>query len=105
MQYKAHPDISVPKAQPAEENARADGRESFGHRFLKMDHRVRNGHRKDRVGTERRLEAMDQKAAKEKFETEKLEEIHQFPDHKRRAQIRIAVVDVEERVLRRKAAR
>ena len=80
MQHEAEPDRAVFVTDPAEENARENGGKRLGHRLLKMDHCVRYGHYQYRIRTERRFEAVEQKAAKEKFEAEKLKEIDQFPD-------------------------
>lgn len=104
MQHEPEPDRTVAVADPAEENARAYGGERLGHWLLKMDHAVRHSHYQYRVNTKRRFKAVNQKASEEKFEPEKLKEIDEFPNKKRNAEIRVAVVDLEKRVFARKTA-
>ena len=48
---------------------------------------------------------MDEEAAEKEFQSEELQEIEKLPDQERRAQVRIAVVDLKERILGRKPAR
>ena len=95
MQHEAEPDRAISIRNPAEKNAREDRGERLGHRFLKMDHTIRHGHYQYRIHTERRFEAVNKKAAKEKLKPEKLKEIDQLPDQQRRAPIRIAVINLE----------
>ena len=103
MQHEAEPDRAIAIRDPAEENTGEYRRKRLGHRFLKMDHAIRHSHYQYRIDAERRLEAMDEKASKEKFEPEKLKEIDDFPNEQRSRKVRISVIDLEERVFARKA--
>ena len=47
-------------------------RENFGHGFLEVDHGVRHGHYEYRINAERWFQAVDEEAAEEEFEAEKL---------------------------------
>src|SRR5258706_8043086 len=85
MQHEAHPDVAVFEAQPAEKNTGEDSGKRLRHRLLEMDHCVRHGHRKYGVKAKRRLEAVEQKAAKKELQPEKLEEIDELPNEQRRA--------------------
>ena len=83
VEDKAEPDAAVLVADPAEEDACDDGGKCFGHRFLKMNHAIRHGHREDRICTECRFEAVNHKASEKELEPKKLEKIYKFPDEKR----------------------
>ena len=99
MQQQPEPNAAVPIAEPAEKDTGGYRGKSFGYRLAEMDHAVRHGHREDRVKSERRLQAVNDKSAKEKLESEKLNKVYQFPREKRRAEIRFTVEDLEEWIL------